>query len=154
MITVDEIMTTELITVSTDCSLKELTKLMNEHKVRHLPVLENEQLAGLVSHRDILAASGSSIGSYIPAERELSEEIIKARDVMTENIETIGPHANLRQAALKLQKNKYGCLPVTEQGRLIGIVTEYDFVGVAINLLEQIELAAPLNASEALHDDL
>ena len=50
---------------------------------------------------------------------------------------------NLRQAALRLQEYRYGCLPVVAKGKLIGIITDSDFVAVAINLLEQLEDTEP-----------
>ena len=50
-------------------------------------------------------------------------------------------HDSLRQAALFLQSHKYGCLPVVAGERLVGIITDSDFISIAINLLEQVELA-------------
>lgn len=149
MITVDEIMSTDIVSANADSSLGELVKLMEQHSVRHLPVLEHGHLVGLVSQRDILAAGGSNIGSYIPAERELVERTIRARDIMTEQLKTIDVRANMRKAALLLQQHKYGCLPVVDGGSLVGIITDFDFVGVAINLLEQIEIAAPLDDGDS-----
>jgi CBS domain-containing protein len=56
---------------------------------------------------------------------------------MTEDILTTHPKDSLRAAGLTLQKHKYGCLPVIENGSLVGIITDSDYVGVAINLIEE-----------------
>lgn len=59
-------------------------------------------------------------------------------------VATVDERASLRQAALFLEQHKIGCLPVVSDGKLRGIITDTDFVGVAINLLEQLEEAEPL----------
>ena len=61
-------------------------------------------------------------------------------DIMVTDVATVDEHASLRQAALFLEKHRIGCLPVLSDGELKGIITDTDFVGVAINLLEQLEL--------------
>ncbi len=63
---------------------------------------------------------------------------------MVRDVATIDEHASLRQAALFIEKHHIGCLPVVTDGNLRGIVTDTDFVGVAINLLELIEETEPL----------
>ena len=62
---------------------------------------------------------------------------------MVTDVATVNEHAGVRQAALFLEKHKIGCLPVVTDGNLRGIITDTDFVGVAINLLEQIETTEP-----------
>jgi CBS domain-containing protein len=111
---------------------------MSERGFRHIPILDDSQaLIGLVSQSDVLAASASNLSSE-PAARGPGE--IRIGEIMTRDLATVDERANLRQAALHLQRNKFGCLPVVQNGKLRGIVTDSDFVAVAINLLEQIEL--------------
>jgi CBS domain-containing protein len=64
---------------------------------------------------------------------------------MVRDLATVDEHASLRQAALFLEKHRIGCLPVVTDGDLRGIITDTDFVGVAINLLEQMEDTDPLD---------
>ena len=64
---------------------------------------------------------------------------------MVTDLATVDRNASLRQAALFLEKHRIGCLPVTSKGKLRGIITDTDFVGVAINLLEQIEETEPVD---------
>jgi CBS domain-containing protein len=66
-------------------------------------------------------------------------------DAMVTDVATVDVNASLRHAALFLEKHKIGCLPVLDDDRLVGIITDTDFVGVAINLLEQLEETEPVD---------
>jgi len=135
VITVDEIMSTDLVTLGETDPLDSAARLMNERGIRHIPVVDNNgQLKGLITHRDVLASTG-------PDTPEAST--VRIGDVMTKNVRTVDERASLRRAAIFLQKHKYGCMPVVTDGVLKGIITDSDFVSVAINLLEQIEMSEP-----------
>ena len=75
--------------------------------------------------------------------------IIKVKDVMVTDLAIVDPLASLRQAALFLEKHNIGCLPVVTDGKLLGIITDTDFVAVAINLLEQMESTEPVDREYA-----
>ena len=129
MLTIAEIMTTQLYTLGEGDTLAQVRELMAEHNIRHVPVVDSDgALRGIVSHRDVLAAGGG-------------EKLLSA--IMTRDVDTVDERANVREAALFLFRNKHGCLPVVTDGELKGIVTDSDFVAVAINLLEQIEQEEP-----------
>jgi CBS domain-containing protein len=70
---------------------------------------------------------------------------IPIEDVMVRNVATIDEHASVRQAALFLEKHHIGCLPVVTGDKLVGIITDTDFLAVAINLLEQLEEIEPVS---------
>ena len=141
MITVDEIMSVELRTLSEDNTLADAQKMMSDSHIHHIPITNGGGvLKGLVSHRDVLAATESNLSDASLAQNPGE---VRIGDFMTRDVATVDPRANLRQAAIYLQKHKYGCLPVVEGGALVGIVTDSDFVSVAINLLEQIEEFEP-----------
>ena len=109
---------------------------------RHIPIMDGGGgLVGLVSQRDILAASGSSL--FAEAGESEAESYVALSAVMTETVQTIDSHASVRGTAMYLQQHKLGCLPVVDDGQLTGIVTDSDFVAVAINLLEQAEMGEP-----------
>ena len=142
MFNLEFIMTTDLVTVSPDANLAEARALMQEHRIRHLPVVnEAGECVGLLTSSDVLAATDSMLRD--PRERIRSNEVLVS-DVMVTEVVSVGPQASLRQAALFLEKHKIGCLPVISDGKLVGIITDTDFVGVAINLLEQLEEYEPL----------
>ena len=139
MITVDEIMSDELRTLTEQDTLADAQKLMSEQHIHHVPIVDgNFGLVGLVSHRDVLAATESNLSHNSLAQ---NAQDVSVGEFMTRDVTTVDPRANLRQAALYLQKHNYGCLPVVDEDRLVGIVTDSDFVSVAINLLEQMEIA-------------
>jgi len=142
MFTLDAIMTTNLMTVSPTESLAEARSIMQEHGIRHLPVVEDgDHLVGLLTQTNVLAATDSILRD---AENRMRAKDISVADVMVTKIATVNEHATLRQAARYLEKHRIGCLPVVTKGNLVGIITDTDFVGVAINLIEQLEELEPV----------
>ena len=107
---------------------------------------DDDILVGLVTLTNVLAATDSRLRDF---DSRIHAADIRAKDVMVTDIATIDEHASLRQAALFIEKHKIGCLPIVTNGKLRGIITETDFVAVAINLLEQIESAEPVEADFA-----
>ena len=139
MMELDTIMTTEVITIGVDDNLNAARKIMHDKRIRHLPVVDAEgQVAGLVTITDVLAATDSFLRDD---DSKMHPEQIPVKDVMVSDVITVDEHAGIRQAAVFLEKHRIGCLPVVTDGELRGIVTDTDFVGVAINLLEQMETA-------------
>lgn len=147
MITVADVMTTQPYTLRETDVIDTARKLMAANNIRHIPIVsEAGVLLGLVTQRDLLAASISDLVEVNEATREAFETTPLAQ-IMTTELSVVSEKMNLREAALRLQSHKYGCLPVVSQGKLIGIITDSDFVAVAINLLEQLELTEPLDES-------
>ena len=143
MLTVSEIMTREPYTLGPDSNLAEARQLMAEHHIRHIPVLSNDgSLVGLVSQRDVLAAEDSSVVSSQQA-IDATDRYVALSSVMTAPVQTVDERDSLRGTAIILQKSKVGCLPVLRDGDLIGIITDTDFVAIAINLMEQLEAQEP-----------
>ena len=142
MLTVAEIMTREPYTLGPDDTLASARKLMAEHHIRHVPVLSAEgTLIGVVTQRDILAAGDSRV---VNRKGEAGEEkYVALSAIMTTPVQTVDENASLRGTAMHLQKNKLGCLPVLRKGKLVGIITDSDFIAIAINLMEQIEQGEP-----------
>ena len=137
MFKLDTIMTTDVITVSPSDPVGKAKLLMQKHRIRHLPVVSRSgDLVGLVTQTDLFAASDSFL-------REKDDRLpvteFPVEDIMVTGIATIGQGASLREAALFLEKHHFSCLPVVNGSKLVGIVTDSDFVGVAINLLEHLE---------------
>jgi CBS domain-containing protein len=139
--TVRELMSTDLHTLTPEHSLADVRSLMNRHRIRHVPIVNDHgDLVGLVSQRDVLAASDSRL-SEDPAQRDPAG--IRLGDIMTRKLVTVNQDTSARRAALYMERHKYGCLPVMSGKRLVGIITDTDFVGLAINLLEQFEATEP-----------
>jgi CBS domain-containing protein len=141
MFSIDAIMSTNLITVSPSATLAEARSLMQDNRIHHIPVVEGDTLVGLITLTNVLAATDSFL-------RDDSSRIhaneIGIKDAMVTDVATVDINASLRHAALFLEKHKIGCLPVLDDEKLVGIITDTDFVAVAINLLEQLEESEPV----------
>jgi CBS domain-containing protein len=122
-------MTTGVFAVSPEASISALQDLMDEKSIRHLPVVDADgTLVGLVSQRDLLRCQ-SALEEDLPlSTRDDLLTATCAGDIMTRQVETIEADEDLALAARILLDNKYGCLPVFEEGILAGIITEADFV--------------------------
>ena len=125
---VKSIMHTKLVTVSADDSLDTVDDIMNLGHVRHLPVVKAGELVGVVSHRDLLRASLSSISNVGLDEKKAFLNSIRIKEVMNRRLVTIGPDATAQEAAEIMADEKIGCLPVVEDGRLVGMITETDLL--------------------------
>lgn len=143
MLSVSEIMTSQPYTLGPDDSLAKARELMAEHHIRHVPVVSGDNcLVGVVTQRDVLAAADSSILPDQPA-HEAEECYVALSSIMTSPVQTVEESASLRGTAMHMQQNKLGCLPVLREDRLVGIITDSDFVAIAINLMEQLEASEP-----------
>lgn len=108
--------------------------LMSLGSIRHLPVVDRDgQLVGIVSNRDVLRAGERQNRPDNP--KLLAHSALLVREIMSPDVLTIEPERTAREAALIMRKNQFGCLPVVEEGRLVGIVTESDYVELAASLL-------------------
>lgn len=144
MINIAEVMTSDVFTLGPGDSLAQARSLMLEKHIRHIPVVNDErEVVGLLTHRDLLGVADSSLEEQETSQRQRRESGIALETVMTTELCSVDEHASLRGAALHLQQHKHGCLPVLRDGKLIGIITDSDFVTVAINLLEQLEQVDP-----------
>ena len=142
MFSIDAIMSTNLVTVAPSATLAEARTLMQDHRIHHIPVMEGDQLVGLVTLTNVLAATDSFLRDD---KSRIHANEIGIADAMVTDVATVDVNASLRHAALFLERHKIGCLPVLDDSKLVGIITDTDFVGVAINLLEQIEETEPVD---------
>jgi CBS domain-containing protein len=133
MRTVEELMTRDVVTLKEDDGLARGDDLIATNHIRHLPVVREGKLVGLVSHRDMIRALARQ-------ERGALAASTVVRDIMTREVETVSPRASVREALHKILDRKYGCLPVVEDGgRLVGILTATDLVRLAGRLLDREE---------------
>jgi CBS domain-containing membrane protein len=130
-------MTTMLITLEPLDSLKTARETMAGYRIRHLPIVTGDmEFVGLLSQRDILMASISRFADLDLKVRDQIESGIPIAEVMTTEVVTVSPNTPLTQAGDLLLEHKFGCLPVLEHGKLHGILTETDFVKLALRLLD------------------
>ena len=125
---VADLMTEDVRTVGPEDTLLDVYDVMSELNVRHVPVVDDGELVGLVSHRDLLKGALGDVGD-MPVTTQRNFLATQPVDVaMMRGAESVGPDTSLQEAASLMLENKFGCLPVTEGSRLVGILTEADFV--------------------------
>lgn len=140
MITIEELMTAQPYTLRETDRVSDAWKVMTDKHIRHIPITDKDnQLLGLVTQRDVLAATGPIQNG--DAASHLVGQDIKLADIMIRDVKVIHKNEPLREAAVYMLSHKYGCLPVVSDEGLIGIITDTDFVAIAINLLEQVDMA-------------
>ena len=128
--TVREIMTSEVMTLRHNDTLRLATDLMTLAQVRHFPVVDAGRLVGVVSQRGLFRASLTAIIKNKNRKRSARTVLgtVAVKDAMNEPATTISPDASIREAARIMVERHIGCLPVVDEGRLVGIVTETDFL--------------------------
>ena len=137
---VKDVMSTDLITLQEDETLDLVQQVMRLGRVRHLPVTRSGALVGLITHRDLLRASISALADIGEDERLELLSQVKVREIMNTDVKTVTLDQPLMKVAETLLVNRFGCLPVVgESGRLIGIVTEADFLRYSMVLTEELE---------------
>jgi len=141
MITIEEFMTSEPYTLREADSINDAWEIMIGKHIRHIPITDDDNhVLGLVTQRDVLAATEpGAIREAKNASHEVKSDFTLS-EIMIRDVRVIHKEDSLRQAALYLQSHKYGCLPVVSDDRLVGIITDSDFIDIVINLLEQAEL--------------
>jgi acetoin utilization protein AcuB len=124
---VKDIMHRETVTVSPGTSLEEAYRLMQQRRFRHLPVLDEGRLVGVVTDRDLRQSmSEAGPGGFPP------EALV--RHVMAEHPWTASPLDPVEDAARRMRELKIGCLPVVDDGKLLGIVTGIDLLDALLRL--------------------
>ena len=135
---VDKSMTKRVITIRRETSLLDIRALMNEHKIRHLPVTDDENtLLGIVTDRDVRSATPSILLDDFDSARE-RERLAKitAGDIMTRTPVTLKPMHTIQDALLIIQEKKVGALPVVdEHNKLKGILSVRDLMRAFTNVL-------------------
>lgn len=128
---VEQFMSTDLYTVHEDEPIDLVASLMDWEKIRHVPVEDNDhRLVGLVSYRSLIHLLAQ--GAF--AKRETP---IPVSEVMKRNPITVAPETTTLHAIKLMKEKNVGSLPVVKDDRLIGIVTERDFMDIARELLEE-----------------
>jgi CBS domain-containing protein/gamma-glutamyl:cysteine ligase YbdK (ATP-grasp superfamily) len=126
--TVGQFMSTDLFTVRPDDLVDLAACVMDWRHVRHVPVEDDEgRLIGLVSHRELLKLVARGVA------RTTS---VTVKEVMKQQPYTISPHSSTLEAIELMRRHNIGCLPVVDEGRLVGIVTAYDFLALSAELIQ------------------
>ena len=132
---VRDVMTPDPVTISPEETLMEARQLMRLKKIRRIPVVSDGRLVGILAEGDLKRAEPSTLSSS-QEEFNAVMEGTQVNRIMIENLVTATPDTPLVDAARTLHSNKYGALPVLEDGKLVGILTDNDLLGTLVKLLE------------------
>ena len=134
---VRDIMTAPVVAIGNTDNLKVVEEVMEWKHIRHLPVINDDgELVGLLTHRDLLRVCVSSIADISRKEQDALLRGIPAEQIMTSGVLTVTPDSDVRAAAELMLERKIGCLPVVEGRKLVGILTEADFVRYLLEILQ------------------
>jgi acetoin utilization protein AcuB len=125
---VKDIMTWNVITVSSDTPIMEARKIMETHKISRLPVIDRGKLVGIVTLDRISSVGPSSATSLSVWEINYILAKMKVKEVMQKDVVTIDAEASIEQALARGQGMKVGIMPVVESGSVVGVVTTTDFM--------------------------
>lgn len=139
-ILVEDMMTSKVYVLNETDNLDVARLLMDSIHIRHIPVTnENDEFVGLLTHRDLLKLSVSSLAEVDEEDQQEIHKSICLKDVMNTDVQTTHPGARLKYSIKQIINNKYGCLPVLEGQKLVGIITEADFVKLTYKFLDLME---------------
>ena len=126
---ISQIMSGSVISALAGDSLFQGVRLLEQHGFKHLPVVDDDgKLVGIVSDRDLKRASASDATTLEVHELHYLLDRVKLSEVMTECPFTVGSRTSIQHAAKIAAEHKLGCLPVVDNGKLKGIVTNGDFL--------------------------
>jgi acetoin utilization protein AcuB len=126
--TVKEVMVKEIATLDVNDELSLANDIMRLGRIRHLPVVDGSRLVGIVSERDLFRSSLAQALGYGGSVPRNLMKAVRIKDIMVKELTTISPEAKLSDAVRLMIDKKIGCLPVVEDDRLVGLVTETDIM--------------------------
>ena len=128
-------MTTDVITVKASEPIRRAWGLVIDKKLRRFPVVEGDTLVGIVTDRDLRDATASSVVLIEKQYHDFLLDTVLVESIMTTNPRTVTPDVSLKEAAKLILEMKVGGLPVVEEDRLAGIITETDLISALIEVL-------------------
>ncbi len=133
---VGEAMRTELVTLAPEERLNVASDIMTLGRIRHMPVVSDAVVVGILTQRDLFRAAISSVLELRPAaEREWLSKI-HVGEVMTHPVITAPPDLRMHDAVTLMLERRIGCLPVVQSGRLVGLLSETDCLALLARLLQ------------------
>jgi CBS domain-containing protein len=132
MAQLSEIMNRDLVTVDKQASLRRARRILDQHRIRHLLVVDGKRLVGIVTDRDLRQAAPSSKSPLTISERQEFMDELKVLEVMSRKLITASSTTTIREAAKVMVSEKIGCLPVVDGNQLVGIVTQADLLEMLV----------------------
>lgn len=140
-------MTTSVTTLQQEATLLDAALLIRQTGKRHVPIVDGEnRLVGIISDRDVARMAPSMLGNITPEEYNHIFETTPITRAMTRTVLSVAPDTRIEEAVTLLHAKKIGALPVLEDGRVVGILTTTDMLGLLHQLLEGQERVAEAGA--------
>jgi CBS domain-containing protein len=134
-LTVREFMTSPVSSLPSNAPLLDAALLLRSTHIRHIPIVDGENLVGILSDRDVQRCTPSRLSRVSADEYNSIFQTTLIATVMTRDPKTTSPDAPLHEAAASLRAGKLGCLPVVEKGKVIGIITKDDMLVALLHIL-------------------
>ena len=131
---VEDVMTRDVVTLTPEHTLRDAIDTLRSKRIRHLPVVEDQKLVGIVTDRDVKRATPSVLAGWDRAHYDEMLLTIKVAQLMTREPITVPRQSALKAAVEIFIDKKVGALPVVDNGHLVGILTEIDILRVAYDL--------------------
>ena len=128
-------MRTEVIVIDENESMHKAADMLKKNKIRRMPVMNGDKLVGIISDKDLRSAMASSASSLNLWEIHYLLDRIKVKDLMTKKVITVKPETTIEEAAQILRDKKIGGLPVLDNGKLVGIITETDIFEIFLEVM-------------------
>lgn len=125
---VSQWMTKSVVTIKPKDTLRHARERLEKYRINQLPVVVNDKVVGIVTDRDVRDAYPSSLRLFHGKDIDEFGDSHTVEEVMTYNVITVTPWTTLREAAQRLRRQRFGALPVVENGKLVGIITRSDLL--------------------------
>lgn len=132
---VEEVMSRSVVTLTPEDTLRDAVRLLRSNRIRHLPVVDDLKLVGIVTDRDVKRATPSVLSGVDREEYDRVLATTKVLQFMTREPITVTPKTGLKAAVEIFIERKVGALPVVQDSQLVGILTDVDILRVAHDLL-------------------
>ncbi|MFQ5399881.1 MAG: CBS domain-containing protein [Anaerolineae bacterium] len=127
----------DVIVAEPETPMLDAHKLMREKGIRRMPVVKNGKVVGIVTRSDVRKAQPSSATTLNVWEMNYLLAKLELKDIMTRDVVTIAPNDTIKKAAELMHDRQIGALPVVEDGRLVGIITESDIFRILVSWLNE-----------------
>jgi len=134
-ILVSEIMSTDLITLNLNDQLEDAKKIFKENTIRHIPIVKNKEIIGMLSYADILKVSFPDLSNDEKSIETYVYDMFTIEQVMTKNLYLVSADSTVKDIVELLTTKEFHALPVVQDGELVGIVTNKDLMSFLLTLL-------------------
>jgi len=128
-------MSTDLITLNLNDQLEDAKKIFKENTIRHIPIVKNKEIIGMLSYADILKVSFPDLSNDEKSIETYVYDMFTIEQVMTKNLYLVSADSTVKDIVELLTTKEFHALPVVQDGELVGIVTTKDLMSFLLTLL-------------------